>query len=267
MHACVETIKRIVCFGFQFGRQCFSEECIKLCRHFAGLVDEPEAASQPSASEPPAVPVEEIVAVEPAVAATAEAAPHETTVMESGDGDATSQASMEVPGTETTGSEAAASEAPAAVPHAAAEAKRPKKEKKPKKPLTKAERRAAELKRAFRDYFQFAESISRLPPHRVLAINRGERARAIRVKIEADERAMEQEASHYLVAPDHPQAEFLRQCVRDSLTRLIIPSLERELRRELTEKAEEHAVEVFVRNLRKLLLQQPVRGRRVFEAM
>ena len=62
---------------------------------------------------------------------------------------------------------------------------------------------------------------------------------------------------------DHPHAEFLRGCARDALTRLILPSLEREVRRELTERAETHAVAVFARNLRNLLLQPPVRDRRV----
>lgn len=116
---------------------------------------------------------------------------------------------------------------------------------------------------AFKDYYDFQEPLHKVPPHRVLAINRGERARAIRVKIEADAEAMLREAEQLLIPDGHPHAEFLRQCVRDALTRLLIPSLERETRREQTEKAEEHAVEVFIRNLRKLLLQQPTRGKRV----
>ena len=116
---------------------------------------------------------------------------------------------------------------------------------------------------AFKDYYDFSESLGKVPPHRVLAINRGERAHAIRVKIEADADAMYREAEQFLIRPDHPHAEFLRTCLRDALVRLIVPSLERELRRELTDRAEEHAVEVFIRNLRKLLLQPPTRGRRV----
>lgn len=116
---------------------------------------------------------------------------------------------------------------------------------------------------AFKDYYDFQESLSKLPPHRVLAINRGEKARAIRVKFEADVDALAREAEAFLVRADHPHGDYLRQCVRDSLTRLIVPSLEREIRREITDSAEEHAVDVFIRNLRKLLLQQPVRGRRV----
>jgi uncharacterized protein len=116
---------------------------------------------------------------------------------------------------------------------------------------------------AFKDYYNYSEPLGRVPPHRVLAINRGERAHAIRVGIDADMEAMFREAEQFLWRPDHPHLEFLRDCLRDALGRLIAPSLERELRREMTDRAEEHAVEVFVRNLRKLLLQPPTRNRRV----
>lgn len=115
----------------------------------------------------------------------------------------------------------------------------------------------------FRDYFEYQEQLDRIPPHRVLAINRGERAKVLRVKIDADMEAMQAAADELLVHADHPHAEFLRGCARDALTRLVLPSLERELRRELTERAESHAVDVFARNLRNLLLQPPVRGRRI----
>jgi uncharacterized protein len=117
--------------------------------------------------------------------------------------------------------------------------------------------------KAFRDYFDFRQPIDKLPPHRVLAINRGEKAKALRVRIESDEAAIQQEADGLIVPEDHAHADFLRGCLRDALARLVQPSLEREVRRELTEKAETHAVEVFARNLRNLLLQAPVRQRRV----
>ncbi len=116
---------------------------------------------------------------------------------------------------------------------------------------------------AFKDYYDYVEPLGRVPPHRALAINRGERAHAIRVKIEADVEAMLREAENFLIFPGHPHGEFIHNCVRDSLTRLLIPSLEREIRREITERAEEHAVEVFIRNLRKLLLQPPTRTHRI----
>ncbi len=115
----------------------------------------------------------------------------------------------------------------------------------------------------FRDFFQFSEALGKIPPHRVLAINRGERAKILRVKIEADTAALEQAAQEMLVPADHPHADFLRGCARDALQRLILPSLEREFRREFTDRAEAKAVEVFAHNLRNLLLQPPIRGRRV----
>ena len=115
----------------------------------------------------------------------------------------------------------------------------------------------------FRDYFEFSETLERVPPHRVLAINRGEQAKLLRVKVEADLESLQAATDELLVPPAHEHAEFLRSCGRDALARLVFPSLEREVRRELTERAEAHAVEVFARNLRKLLLQPPVRGRRV----
>ena len=117
--------------------------------------------------------------------------------------------------------------------------------------------------KSYTDYFDFSQPIGKVPPHRVLAINRGERAKVLRIKIDVDNEAIEREAQTIVVPSEHPHREFLQGCVRDALTRLILPSMEREVRREMTEKAETHAVEVFARNLRNLLLQPPVRGRRI----
>ena len=115
----------------------------------------------------------------------------------------------------------------------------------------------------FRDYHAFSELLSRVPPHRVMAINRGEKAGVLRVRIETDTEAIHRVAGELLVPDDHPHKDFLSGCVRDSIDRLVLPSLEREARRELSDKAETHAVEVFARNLRKLLLAPPLPGRRV----
>ena len=115
----------------------------------------------------------------------------------------------------------------------------------------------------FQDYFDFRDEIKKIPPHRVLAINRGERARVLRVKIESDLQAMTAALEEMLVPPEHPHADYLRGCARDSLARLILPSLEREIRRELTDHAEAHAVGVFAKNLRNLFLQPPVHNHRL----
>jgi uncharacterized protein len=123
--------------------------------------------------------------------------------------------------------------------------------------------RHEKLVHLFRDYFDFREGVGKIPPHRVLAINRGERGRVLRVRIEVDEAQCERAAEDILVPADHPHADFLRGCAKDAVRRLVLPSLERELRRELTDRAEDHGVRVFARNLRTLLLQPPLRGRRV----
>lgn len=115
----------------------------------------------------------------------------------------------------------------------------------------------------FRDYFDYSEHVQRVPPHRALAINRGERAKLLKVRIDGPTDEMQAIAEEMLVPAGHPHAEFLRGCIRDALARLVLPSLEREIRREITEFCESHAVEVFARNLRNLLLQSPVAGRRV----
>jgi uncharacterized protein len=115
----------------------------------------------------------------------------------------------------------------------------------------------------YRDYFDFSEHIQRVPPHRLLAINRGERARLLKVRIEGPADELQAVAEEMLVPAGHPHAEFLRACARDALARLILPGLEREIRREMTDVCESHAVQVFARNLRNLLLQSPVPGRRV----
>jgi uncharacterized protein len=122
----------------------------------------------------------------------------------------------------------------------------------------------------FKDYFQFTEPVRHIPPHRTLAINRGERANALQVKLEFDPEALKfavfvgsEDRPPALAFGDHPHAEFLRTVADDALGRLLIPSLEREIRRELTTKAQEHAVDVFARNLCSLLLAPPLRDRRV----
>ncbi len=127
----------------------------------------------------------------------------------------------------------------------------------------KSEHLAADQGLEYKDYFQFTEPVRQIPPHRILAINRGEKEGALKARVESDLEAVRRAALDPLPWADHPHAEFLRRATEDALTRLLLPSLEREIRRELTDEAEEHAVRVFARNLRSLLLQPPLHGRRV----
>lgn len=122
---------------------------------------------------------------------------------------------------------------------------------------------AAEKAQPFRDYFGHSEPVGKIPPHRVLATNRGESAEALRVKFEWDQPQVEAGISKQLRIGEHRFSEFLTRCATDAVDRLIHPSLEREVRRELTEKAEAQAVTTFACNLRNLLLQPPLAGRKV----
>jgi uncharacterized protein len=115
----------------------------------------------------------------------------------------------------------------------------------------------------YEPYFNFKEPVKDIPPHRILAINRGEKANALRVRIETDVALANEIATYHLNLNDHPHRELLVKVLADSLDRLVQPSLEREIRRELTEGAQDHAVLVFAKNLRSLLLQPPLRGKKV----
>ena len=110
----------------------------------------------------------------------------------------------------------------------------------------------------YRDYFDYSEPIAHIPPHRVLAINRGDKEGPLKVKLEVSRSELEQATFGQLPLEGHPQADFFRAAAGDSLDRLLLPSMEREVRRDLTEVAERHAVDVFARNLRSLLLQPPI---------
>ena len=136
---------------------------------------------------------------------------------------------------------------------AAPAAKSKKKKKKKKKPT----------ENPFKDYADFKQSLKQIPNHRVLALNRGARAGSLKVKIELDSNKLSEVSNSALVPAEHPFKEFIEKCANDAVTRMVVPSLEREIRRELTEAAEKHAVEVFANNLRNLLLQPPVRNRAV----
>ena len=115
----------------------------------------------------------------------------------------------------------------------------------------------------FAEFEKFSHPVSRLPYHKTLAINRGEKSGRIKVKIDFDESDFLGEACKTLVPENHPFAEFMESCTKDAMSRLVIPSVEREIRREVNEAAEKHAVLVFAKNLKNLLLQSPVRDFRV----
>ncbi|MCE9531133.1 MAG: RNA-binding transcriptional accessory protein, partial [Planctomycetes bacterium] len=128
---------------------------------------------------------------------------------------------------------------------------------------TKVESVPEEQGKDFRDYFAFRESARFIPPHRILAVNRGEKENILKIKLEWHPERLRSAAVANLPLADHPHREFLEKVIDDALTRLLLPSLEREIRRELTEHAQDSAISIFARNLRSLLLQPPLRGKRV----
>ena len=112
----------------------------------------------------------------------------------------------------------------------------------------------------YRLYYDFSEPVSRLVPHRTLALNRAEREDVIRVAVEEPfERAEPLIHNTYQPDPRSPFANELRAAIADGYRRLLAPALEREVRAELTRQAEEHAINVFATNVRNLLLQPPLR--------
>ena len=110
-------------------------------------------------------------------------------------------------------------------------------------------------------YHDFSEPVRRLQSHRVLAINRGEKEGKLKVTLEADENEAVAAVTRAALHPKNPFGDWLRAVCADSWNRLLFPSLERELRSELTDAANEQAIRTFALNLRPLLMQPPVRGR------
>jgi uncharacterized protein len=121
---------------------------------------------------------------------------------------------------------------------------------------------AEDPKQVFELYYTFDFRVDRVRPHQVLAINRGEEEKVLRVKVAVPERDW-QEAVFMFFRPDKrsPFFDQLMQAVADSAERLLLPAIERDVRRALTEKADAHAIGVFAANMRALLLQPPLAGR------
>jgi uncharacterized protein len=113
-------------------------------------------------------------------------------------------------------------------------------------------------------YDDYREKLSAIPPHRLLAINRGEREDILKVKLEGpDEENVKRIQARTVTNPRSIFAGQVREAVADGYERLLAPSIERELRGDLTDTSDEHAIETFAANLRQLLLQPPVRGKTV----
>ena len=119
-----------------------------------------------------------------------------------------------------------------------------------------------EAKSVYENYYSYEEQIKKILPHRILAINRGEKEKFISVKIVAPETELLEYLYKQIIKNKNSYCEeFLKKAIDDAYKRLIFPAIEREIRNELSEKAQEASIKVFSKNLEQLLLQPPIKGK------
>ena len=119
----------------------------------------------------------------------------------------------------------------------------------------------AEEKSVYENYYEYSETVRTVAGYKTLALNRGEKEKFITVKIQAPEEDILRYIEKCVIANENPYTTpVLKETIKDSYTRLIAPSIEREIRNELTDAAEENAIEVFGKNLTQLLMQAPISG-------
>ena len=117
-------------------------------------------------------------------------------------------------------------------------------------------------KSVYENYYDYEEAVSKIPGHRILAINRGEKEKFLTVRIGAPEEKILRYLEKQVIRRDNSQTkELLKEVIEDSYHRLIAPAIEREVRNELTEKAEDGGIKIFGKNLEQLLMQPPITGR------
>ena len=126
---------------------------------------------------------------------------------------------------------------------------------------TSVRKNAEDPKKIYSIYYEHQEPVIKMPPHRILAVNRGEKEKVLQVKIKVDDDKLVNYLNYKVIVKDDSTATpYIKEAIADSYKRLIFPSIEREIRAELTEKAEEQAIDIFAINLQKLLLQPPMKG-------
>ena len=117
-----------------------------------------------------------------------------------------------------------------------------------------------EEKSAYEMYYDYSENVNKIPSHRILAINRGEKEEFLKVKIEKEEDKILGKIEKDIIKGETQFTQYLKDTIQDSFKRLIEPSIDREIRSDLTEKAEEQAIKVFGKNAKQLLLGAPLKG-------
>ncbi|MEK3922722.1 Tex family protein [Paenibacillus polymyxa] len=126
-----------------------------------------------------------------------------------------------------------------------------------------SEAKDAQEESVYENYYDYRELAKKMPPHRILAINRGERESILKVGLDVQAEPAHRHMEGQIIRGASAVQDILRDVIEDAYKRLIAPSIEREVRGELTEKGENQAISVFSANLRNLLLQPPIHGKRV----
>ena len=127
--------------------------------------------------------------------------------------------------------------------------------------ISKAADEEKDDKKVYEMYYDYTEAVKTAASHRILALNRGEKEGVLAVKIETDNERLKNIVRRKVVNKNSNTAHILEEIIDDSLKRLIMPSVEREIRNSLTETAEEKAISVFGKNLKQLLLQPPIKDK------
>lgn len=130
--------------------------------------------------------------------------------------------------------------------------------------VSKIKKNAVDEKKTYEIYYDFTEKVKYIKPYRVLAINRAEKENVISVKLDYDNDYIFNSLSNKIIKNKESfVVDYVNDAIKDALKRLIYPSIERDVRSELTEKSEDNAIEVFKDNLENLLMTRPVKGYRV----
>ena len=139
-----------------------------------------------------------------------------------------------------------------------------KKRAEAKKKLNEIKQRQREhFERQFAEYFNFSLKLRGVPAHRILAFDRGERHKIIKVELKIDEAKVFESVKEICVPKEHVHADFLAGCLQDALHRNVLPTLTREIRSDMTDYAEKNVIKIFGQNLRTMLLQRPLPRKRV----
>ena len=120
-----------------------------------------------------------------------------------------------------------------------------------------------EEKTPYENYYDYVEGVNKIPGHRILAINRGEKEKVLNVKVEMPDENIIKALNKAVITKQSDFTQVIKDAVEDGYKRLIKPAIEREVRNSLTEKAEDGAIDVFGENLKQLLMQPPIIGKNV----